>query len=281
MRACKLSLSPLPRARAGAVAEARHVGAHCSSKLISLLYCVRDDCLRQLTCRTRDQSTPRSVSAARKDQDIGQTVALVPDWERPSAPGTFNWFPPPPHGPRTEYGTAPNLCLTYPNKLRNVTQHKSGLVCPWRQASVSEPQRGALVVPLTHHATNLIVPMVLRCAEPCSAGPHCAGPHCAVLCAVITLPCCPANIKHHLSSNRPKPCHLGQLTLTADVLGARPRRSGRALSDLIKPVHTIDASNGAGGLNSHAGWPKWFPLHRHRFRPKDAALERVLDAQVY
>lgn len=64
------------------------------------------------------------------------------------------------------------------------------------------------------------------------------------------------------------------------MLGAGPRRSGRALSDLIKPVHTIDASTGAGGLKSHAGGPEWFRLYGRRFHPKDAALERVLDSRV-
>lgn len=96
MRACVQALAvPSPKGQGGGRLGSQTRGrAHCSSKLISLPHCVRDDSLRQLTCRNRDQSTPRSVSAAWKNQDIGQTVALVPDWESPSAPGTFNWSPP-------------------------------------------------------------------------------------------------------------------------------------------------------------------------------------------
>lgn len=253
---CKLSLSPLPRARAAAVSEARHVGAHCSSQLVSLPYCVRDDCLRQLTCRTRDQSTPLSVSAARKNQDIGQTVALVPDWERPSAPGTFNWPPPMARGRST--AQHPNLCLTYPNKLRNVTQHKSGLVCPWRQASVSESQRAALAVPLTHHATNLIVPMVLHCAGLCCAGPHCPALHCAVLCSdyVVLLS------REHQASSQFQPSKTmpsRPININRRPVGCAPQALGSCIvgSHQASPHHRcIDASNGAGGLNSHAGKPK-------------------------
>lgn len=188
---------------------------------------------------------------------------------------------------------SPKSCLTYPDKLRNVTQHKSGLAWSWRQASVSEPQASSPRRPpqSPRDKPSLCQSTALRCALACGAVRRC-GTLCSVLsccgllccallcCAVIASPGCPANIKHHLSYNRPRQCRLSQLTPAADLLGAGPRRSGRALSDLIKPVHTIDASNGAGGLKSHAGGPEWFRLYGRRFHPKDAALERVLDSPL-
>lgn len=166
-----------------------------------------------------------------------------------------------------------SLCLTYPNKLRNVTQHKSGLVWSWRQASVSEPQRSRPRRP----------PHSPRDKPNCSHG---AAP-CAVLCCIVAvlihavvLRCLVVPRPSSIISvpTRPEPCHLGQLTLTAEPVGCAPQ----TLGSCIVGSHQASPHHRCIKWRWWAEQPCWqargVSSHGHRFRPKDAALERVLDS---
>lgn len=137
-----------------------------------------------------------------------------------------------PKGLRTEYGTAPRspppICLTTAKKLRNVTQHKSGLVWSWRPASVSEPQRAALAVPLAHLAANLVAPTALCCAALC----------CVVLCGdcVALLSCV-----HQASSQFPPSNAMPSqpTSITRRLVGCAPQTLGSCIvgSHQASPHH--------------------------------------------
>jgi hypothetical protein len=208
--------------------------------------------------------TPRSVSVARKNQDIGQPVALVPDWGWLSAPGTFKCSGLVGRSTPQHPISPPPICLTSANKLRNVTQHKSGLFGLGGKLpspkNHSEPPSPSLVA---RHNTNPLGPVV-----------------------PISLPCCLSlSFKHRLTSNRPQPMPSQPISIgRRPVVGFRPQTPGSCIvgSHQASPHHRcFDASNRPGGLDSHVAGPEWSPLYSHRFRPEDAALERVLDSQVH